>query len=109
MTTDAKHQREVLAEHLAILETRLAHLEDHQRNRDGREPSADSEEFAAQLQNEEVVEDLLPRTLQHLSAIRRAIARLDAGDSFTCANCGRPIDPRRLALVPEAETCARCA
>ncbi len=108
MTSDATQQSTVLREQLVVLEQRLARLEDHQQNR-GREPSKDDDDHAIELENEEVVEDLIPRTLEHIAAIRRALARLASGEAFNCANCGKPISPRRLALVPEALTCARCA
>jgi RNA polymerase-binding transcription factor DksA len=108
MTSDATQQVNVLREQLLVLEQRLARLDDHQHNR-AREPSKDEEDHAIELANEEVVEDLIPRTIQHIAAIKRALARLAAGEAFNCANCGKPISPRRLALVPEALTCARCA
>ena len=108
MTSDATQQSTVLREQLVVLEQRLVRLEDHQRNR-GREPSKDDDDLAIELANEEVVEDLIPRTLEHIAAFKRALARLAAGVAFNCANCGKPISPRRLALVPEALTCARCA
>lgn len=108
MTSDATQQETVLREQLLVLEQRLARLDDHQHNR-GREPSKSEDDLAIELENEEVIEDLIPRTLQHIAAIKRALVRLAAGESFNCANCGKPISPRRLALVPEALTCARCA
>lgn len=93
---------------LATLEARYARLHDHQRNRKG-ELSKDSEEQAIELQNEEVIEALLPKTRAEIAALKKAIARLDSGDTIACERCGKPIDARRLAIVPHTHTCARCA
>lgn len=98
-----------LRKQLLTLEARMQRLEDHQRNRNGRELARDSEEQAIQLENEGVVEALVPKTLAEIQAVRRALARLDAGLDVECTRCGLPIDPRRLAVLPEADTCARCA
>jgi DnaK suppressor protein len=106
MATDSLRYQ--LRKQLATLEQRLGRLEDHQRNR-GREPSRDSEDHAVELQNEEVVEALVPKTRAEINALRRALARLDAGLDVECVRCGRPIDARRLMIVPHANICARCA
>ena len=49
------------------------------------------------------------RRAQQLSRVRSALARMEAGDYGWCSECGEPIDPRRLASVPEALYCAACA
>ena len=38
-----------------------------------------------------------------------ALARIEAGEYGTCASCGRPIAPERLAARPSARTCIACA
>jgi RNA polymerase-binding transcription factor DksA len=100
--------RAQLQAQLENLENRLKRLEDHQRNRT-REPSKDSEDHAIELQNEEIIEALLPKTRADIKALKKALARIDAGVEVTCRHCGEPIDLRRLAILPETETCARCA
>jgi len=52
---------------------------------------------------------LLDRARQHLSEIDAAQRRLDDGSYETCAACGGPIAPDRLAARPTATTCIRCA
>lgn len=106
MATDSLRYQ--LRKQLATLEVRLVRLEDHQRNR-GRELSRDSADQAIELENEEIVEALIPKTLKEIHALRRALARLDAGLDVECVRCGRPIDARRLAVLPHANECARCA
>jgi RNA polymerase-binding transcription factor DksA len=44
----------------------------------------------------------LEKTLQ-------ALERLERGAYGTCLECGRPIAPRRLAVIPTAERCDACA
>lgn len=44
-----------------------------------------------------------------LEKTTRALARLRGGSYGFCQVCGRPIAPRRLAIVPSAERCDECA
>jgi DnaK suppressor protein len=97
-----------LAEQLATLEARLARIEAHQTNA-GREVSRDWDDRASERQNDEVVEALLPHTVEEISAIRHALDRLRSGDGLDCEACGEPISPKRLAIVPETRYCADCA
>jgi DnaK suppressor protein len=46
------------------------------------------------------------RELQQIDA---ALARLDAGEYGSCADCDQEIDPRRLKALPYALLCAECA
>jgi len=104
--------RKQLEAQLETLEQRLARLEDHQRNRHDRGPTLDADDHAIELENDEVVEALIPKTMHEIGMLRRAITRLDGlapGDSITCDRCDKPIDPRRLALLPETRFCAHCA
>jgi len=41
--------------------------------------------------------------------IDAALARLDAGEYGSCADCDQEIDPRRLKALPYALLCAECA
>lgn len=41
--------------------------------------------------------------------VRDALERVAAGPYGICENCERPIEKERLALVPQAATCAECA
>lgn len=41
--------------------------------------------------------------------IDAALARLEAGEYGSCADCDQEIDPRRLKALPYALLCAECA
>lgn len=41
--------------------------------------------------------------------VRDALDRVAAGTYGVCEDCERPIEKERLALVPQAATCAECA
>ncbi|MBI3950212.1 MAG: TraR/DksA family transcriptional regulator [Acidobacteria bacterium] len=45
---------------------------------------------------------------QTLRLIQEAIDRLHHGDYGICLNCGEPISPKRLAVVPWAQYCVKC-
>ena len=46
---------------------------------------------------------------QSLERVQRAIAKLDQGTYGTCDGCGGPIEPKRLAAMPESILCMDCA
>ena len=46
---------------------------------------------------------------QSLARVERAIVKLDEGTYGVCDGCGEPIEPRRLAAMPESVLCVACA
>lgn len=40
--------------------------------------------------------------------VQAALQQVDAGTYGVCKNCGKPIEPARLKLVPAATLCATC-
>ena len=52
---------------------------------------------------------LLASARRRLADVDDALARIGAGEYGTCASCGRPIAPERLAARPSARTCIACA
>ncbi len=52
---------------------------------------------------------LLASARRRLADFDDALARIEAGEYGTCASCGRPIAPERLAARPSARTCIACA
>ena len=51
----------------------------------------------------------LLRTMENkLESIEYAIQAARKGTYGTCENCGKPIDPARLAALPEATLCITC-
>ena len=51
---------------------------------------------------------LLATFEERLEEIDLAISKLQDGDYGICKSCGQPIDPERLAIVPEAQYCVPC-
>jgi DnaK suppressor protein len=93
---------------LKRLSERLTRIEAHQMNAN-REVSRDWQDRANELQNDEVVEALLPMTRREIDRIKQAITRLETGETIACEVCGRAIPEGRLAIVPETRHCAACA
>jgi DnaK suppressor protein len=51
---------------------------------------------------------LLGPKRQELEAIEEALLRLENGSYGQCENCGLPIEPRRLEIMPETPLCRNC-
>ena len=52
---------------------------------------------------------LLRQAREDLDALADARARLEAGRAVVCSECGHAIAPARLAALPTARRCIRCA
>ncbi|MFI0901147.1 TraR/DksA family transcriptional regulator [Streptomyces sp. NPDC020983] len=52
---------------------------------------------------------LLDQARQRLAALDDALERLGDGAYGRCEGCGEPIPPERLAILPAAAFCTRCA
>ena len=42
-------------------------------------------------------------------SLQEAIRKADEGDYGICEACGQPIDPARLAILPDTRRCISCA
>lgn len=71
--------------------------------------SADFAEQVVEQENLDVLHSLEAEGRAELARIERALARLDSGDYTSCRRCGEEIAPARLAALPWADTCIRCA
>jgi len=69
----------------------------------------DSVEQAGERQNDDVLRALLAEAEDGLRQVGRARQRLAEGSYGECLRCGQPIEPARLAALPVAERCVRCA
>ena len=49
------------------------------------------------------------QTLHQINKLRHALERVNKGVYGTCENCGNPINPERLEILPTATLCADCA
>jgi len=52
------------------------------------------------------IQESILRSIQE--AARQALARLEDGEYGQCADCGEPINPKRLAAVPWTDCCVAC-
>ena len=60
------------------------------------------------LQNQHLTRNLKEREEVRVSALVRALSRIEEGKYGLCVGCGDPIEEGRLAVFPEAEHCAAC-
>jgi DnaK suppressor protein len=68
----------------------------------------DPEEQAVLLTQEDVEQQIINDDLNLIRKIDFALQRLDSGNYFECANCGRPIPKQRLLAKPSASLCLSC-
>ena len=71
--------------------------------------SADSEERATDLENQEALEAIENSEMHEIHQIREALKRISEGIYGICAQCGADIDPKRLKALPTATRCISCA
>jgi RNA polymerase-binding transcription factor DksA len=102
--TDAALKRQ-LEEKLERLQQRLESI----RRDVAKAHSLDAAEQAQERENDQVVDAIGVETAQSLREIQAALARLEAGSYGICERCGEEIAPARLAVLPEAVLCVRCA
>lgn len=103
MTKEAE-VRSRLAALLADLELRGRRIESQLT-----EPmSADSEEQAIEIEDDETLAAEDELVMQEMAATRAALRRLDQGQYGKCLSCGEPISVARLESIPTATLCADC-
>ena len=52
---------------------------------------------------------LLQDFRERQASLEQALQRLDRGTYGVCEQCGNPIHPDRLAILPDTKVCIRCA
>lgn len=98
-------EQEQLEAMLDELETRLAHI-----GEDLAEPlNADSSEQAVEMEDDAALQGQGALITREIASVKRALERIENGTYAICVNCGNPINPRRLAVRPEAALCITCA
>jgi RNA polymerase-binding transcription factor DksA/uncharacterized protein (DUF302 family) len=72
----------------------------------------DNVQDSAELAAADVVLDVdraeVDRDVTEIAAIDAALERIDAGTYGACVDCGKAIEPARLAAAPEASRCTGC-
>lgn len=102
---DTAKYRKALLSRLGELDSRL-----HQIEAELDEPhSKDWEESAVEREGDEVLEQLGQSGREEIARIRAALQRIRDGSFGTCAQCGDPISPERLAVLPDTPLCKNCA
>jgi DnaK suppressor protein len=94
------------------LKTRLSELTRHLAEIDSelRKPlSADSEERATDLENQDALEGIKNSEIQEIRQIQGALKRIAEGTYGVCVQCRAEIDPKRLKALPIAARCISCA
>lgn len=98
-------QKLVLLERLRALGVRLDGIEEALEA----PHSKDWEEMAVEREGEEVLERLGESSQAEIARIKAALQRMAQGEYGNCTRCGGEISTERLAIVPEAPLCKRCA
>jgi DnaK suppressor protein len=94
------------------LRTRLSELRGRLAEIDSelRKPlSADSEERATDLENQDALEGIKNSEIQEIHQIQGTLKRIAEGTYGVCGKCGADIDPKRLKALPIATRCISCA
>jgi RNA polymerase-binding transcription factor DksA len=71
--------------------------------------SADFAEQVTQRESDEVLGAITESAREELRQIQAALRRLEAGTYGICIVCGERIEAGRLAAVPYADCCRKCA
>lgn len=87
------------------LKRRIAGTETTER----REVAEGDTDNAHQWEESDIRDDLDTQAAHELQQVNDALARLDAGEYGTCAECEEPISEARLRALPYATLCIQCA
>ena len=71
--------------------------------------SADSEDRATDLENQDALEGIEISEIREIQQIGEALKRIAEGTYGICSQCGGDIDPKRLKALPTATRCISCA
>ncbi len=99
---ESEHKR--LAAELAQLQTSASTSEER---REG-SPFGKREEEATETLELEKRLALENRVRQEMATVEHALDKFEKGTYGLCDNCGKPIDPERLEVLPQANLCVNC-
>ena len=102
---DLEEAKRSLEDRLSELGVRVSKIESDLRNPGSR----DWTDRASEKENEEVLEKLNASERVEIEEIREALARSREGTYGDCSQCGEPIAPKRLAILPYTNSCIGCA
>jgi RNA polymerase-binding transcription factor DksA len=96
---------EVLKEELARTRERIAKLNEALETR----PDYGLGEGDPEIVRWELNRALLEQSQEREATLEQALARIQEGTYGRCEECGEPIHPDRLAVMPDVKLCIRCA
>lgn len=102
---DLKAVEHQLRERLSVLKKRMEDIDDDL----GELGEDDFAEMATESENDEVMESVGLLAQAEVKRIHLALDRIKQGNYGTCQKCGVEIAPARLAAVPYALHCIKCA
>ncbi len=106
-----KHQEQLKNEFKRLtdeLEQTQSNASSAEERREG-SPFGKREEEATETLELEKRLTLENRIRQDLAKVEHALDKIQKGTYGTCDNCGKPIDPKRLEALPQANLCMDCA
>src|SRR4030042_5800278 len=104
LRTRLEEEKKRYAEELSSLQTNASTSEER---REG-SPFGKREEEATETLELEKRLALENRVRQEMSDIENALEKFEKGTYGLCENCGQPIDPARLEVLPQAAYCLKC-
>lgn len=99
-----KVERQKLEEERAQTQAELERLREYLRT--APEPSSDEADLEVYEREKNLA--LVRRLQQKLAEIDYALRTAQKGTYGICERCGKPIDPERLAALPETTLCVKC-
>lgn len=102
-----QHARQRLLTTREELEARLVRTHKHMHREE--ELSPNFHEQVIETANDAVVQALDTEAQRELEQVRKALRRIDSGEYGHCGKCGGEIGAERLAALPWAEYCIKCA
>lgn len=74
----------------------------------GGETTLEEGDAAQASENRDVSFTTRERLARRVNQLTAALERIERGTYGQCTECGRAIEPARLAAIPEAATCLQC-
>jgi RNA polymerase-binding transcription factor DksA len=105
MTLTHPMERRRIEEEIVVVQDELARLQEKLANKPewtlgGGDPSIQEWELNFKLKQE---------AEHRLKLLQAALQKLESGSYAICEVCKQPIDPERLAILPETTRCVSCA
>ena len=101
---DQDQQIEMLEKERAVIKSELSRLRETLKAEIG----SDIGEGEPELVGRDLVMTMIKSQERKLESVEEALEQVQRGQYGICENCGEPIDPERLEILPEATLCVKC-